>query len=74
MLFRSVLLALIAWQAWIDPSPAALAATASILPGPASTVIGAHGATLAAAAVGVGLSDLCHIVTDRTVSAFKALL
>ncbi len=66
-------LALIGLQAWSDPSPAVIAASASILPEPASAVLSAHGVPLTAAAVGIAISDACHIVTDRIVSALKAL-
>ncbi len=71
-LLALALLALIGLQTWSDPSPAAIAASASILPGPAAAVLHAHGVPMAAAAVGIALSDACHIVTDRIVSALKA--
>lgn len=66
-------LGLIGLQVWIDPSPAAIAEQASILPGPASAVLSAHGVTLATASVGIALSDTCHIVADRFFSALRAL-
>lgn len=66
------LIGLIAVHSWADPTPASIAASASLVPKPAQAAMSAHGEQLVAAGVGIALSDICHIFTDRLVSALKA--
>lgn len=67
--FASILFAA---HAWADPSAVDVFSATALLFEPAQAVLSTYGEHLAAAGVGIALSDTCHIVTDRTVSAVKA--
>lgn len=66
--------AMVLWRMGNGASADSVAESAAFIPDVARSVLGAHGDQLATAAAGVALSDACHIVTDRLVSALRALV
>jgi uncharacterized metal-binding protein len=65
--------ALVGAHAWANPGSVDFFATTTLLIEPARSALSTHGEQLAAVGIGIALSDTCHIVTDRFVSALKKL-
>ena len=68
--FASVL---VAAHAWADPSSADIFTASALVIEPAQSMFATHGEHLGAVGAGIALSDTCHIITDRFVSALKKL-
>jgi uncharacterized metal-binding protein len=65
--------ALVAAHAWADPSSTDILTARTLVIEPAKSMIDANSEQLAAVGVGIAVSDTCHIITDRFVSALKKI-